>query len=175
MEYSEITKETSELRRPDGKLTFDAGNICNHYFTVDFLQSIADKYEPQIELHVAKKKIPFVNDEGTRQVPSVPNGIKIEKFVFDVFRFAENFVVWQVDRKSEFSPVKNSDSAGIDCPRIARSDVLALHKQWLLDAGAVSVDAEVEISPLLSFGGENLESLAKGKSFDHETVLNALT
>ena len=38
VEYSEITKETSELKSKDGKLTYCAGNICNHFFTRDFLK-----------------------------------------------------------------------------------------------------------------------------------------
>ena len=38
VEYSEIDKETAELRNKEGKLAYSAGNICNHFFTRDFLQ-----------------------------------------------------------------------------------------------------------------------------------------
>lgn len=91
-----------------------------------------------------------------RQVPKIPNGIKIEKFVFDVFKYSKKFVAWNVPRQWEFSPLKNSDSAGQDCPASAKRDVLELHKSWLINSGAKTINGDVEISPLRSYAGENL-------------------
>lgn len=172
VEYSEITEKTANLRDASGNLIFSAGNICNHFFTTEFLQKIAKQYEPELKLHVAKKKIPHVNDKGDLIKPSEPNGIKIEKFVFDVFQFTDKFVTWEVPRNSEFSALKNADSAKKDCPTTARKDLLRLHKTYIENAGGIVKDGvDIEISPLLSYAGENIESKVKGKKFDTTTIL----
>jgi UDP-N-acetylglucosamine/UDP-N-acetylgalactosamine diphosphorylase len=58
---------------------------------------------------VAKKKIPSVGEAA----PTKNNGIKLEKFVFDVFQFSDKFVVWECLRDEEFSPLKNAEKPGI--------------------------------------------------------------
>ncbi|XP_063234175.1 UDP-N-acetylhexosamine pyrophosphorylase [Bacillus rossius redtenbacheri] len=168
VEYSEITPMTAERCNNDGRLTFSAGSICNHFFTRQFLRHVADRHERKLRLHVAKKKIPYVDASGHRVVPDKPNGIKMEKFVFDVFPFSERFVTWEVDRTEEFSPVKNADSTGKDCPATARNDLFALHRRYLELAGGMVTETEedfvCEISPLVSYAGENLEgSVADAK------------
>ena len=169
VEYSEISEQTRNLRDTNGNLVYNAGNICNHFMTVDFLSAIYDR-EKQLSYHVAEKKIPFINDSGERIAPNSNNGIKLEKFVFDVFPFSERFCIWEVPRDLEFSPLKNSDEAKKDCPSTCRADLYAQHYSWLKNAGAVfdlkidQVDRIMfEISPLVSYNGEGLREFVSGK------------
>ncbi|KAG8518619.1 UDP-N-acetylhexosamine pyrophosphorylase-like protein 1, partial [Galemys pyrenaicus] len=173
VEYSELSPETARLRAPDGGLLYRAGNICNHFFTRGFLQLVTRELEPLLKPHVAVKKVPHVDAEGNPVKPLKPNGIKMEKFVFDVFPFAKNFVAFEVLREEEFSPLKNADSADRDTPTTARRALLAQHYRWALQAGARFLDAcgtqlpelpcppcgvdppaICEISPLVSCSGE---------------------
>ncbi|XP_076261960.1 UDP-N-acetylglucosamine pyrophosphorylase mmy [Rhynchophorus ferrugineus] len=172
VEYSEITEQTANLRDSSNNLMFRAGNICNHFFTVSFLETIIKEHEPSLKLHVAKKKIPHIDSDGNKIKPTNPNGIKVEKFVFDVFEFTNKFVTWEVPRTSEFSALKNADSAGKDCPSTARRDLLQLHKTYIENAGGnVADNADVEISSLLSYAGENLEDKVKGKTFHTQSII----
>ncbi|XP_059469141.1 UDP-N-acetylhexosamine pyrophosphorylase [Neocloeon triangulifer] len=210
VEYSEITLNTAKRRNDDGRLTFSAGNICNHFFTTEFLRNIIDNEENSLMHHVAKKKIPTVDENGKTFVPSAPNGIKMEKFVFDVFQCSKNFVVWDVVRDEEFSPLKNADGAAKDTPTTARHDLYTLHERFLRKAGAVFVNKDksiippllnglngttngqeannndiekcgmkrpevivCEISPLVSYSGENLEHFVAGKTLCQPFTLRA--
>ncbi|KAF0021920.1 hypothetical protein F2P81_025827 [Scophthalmus maximus] len=147
VEYSEIQPETAELRGPAGELVYSAGNICNHFFTRAFLQDVAEKFEGQLKQHVALKKVPFVDAQGNQVKPDKPNGIKLEKFVFDVFPFSRNFVAFEVAREEEFSPLKNADGAATDNPTTARNSLLTQHRRWAEAAGAELLDQHGNVLP----------------------------
>ncbi|KAK3509017.1 hypothetical protein QTP70_018528 [Hemibagrus guttatus] len=140
VEYSELEPETAEQRHAGGELVYNAGNICNHFFTRDFLLEVALNYQDQLKQHVAIKKVPFVDEEGNSVKPTKPNGIKMEKFVFDVFQFSKKFVAFEVLREDEFSPLKNADGAPVDTPTTVRRSLLAQHYRWALQARAVFLD-----------------------------------
>uniref|UniRef100_A0A915DK35 UDP-N-acetylglucosamine diphosphorylase n=1 Tax=Ditylenchus dipsaci TaxID=166011 RepID=A0A915DK35_9BILA len=115
VEYSEIPKEAAEKRDDNGKLYFRAGSIANHYFSLDFLKVVCANLS-FLPYHVARKKIPHIDMKtGELVVPQQPNGIKLEQFIFDSFYYSQQFLIWQVPKESEFSPLKNPNSAGVDC------------------------------------------------------------
>jgi UDP-N-acetylglucosamine/UDP-N-acetylgalactosamine diphosphorylase len=176
VEYSEISKEQAERRDPDtGNLTLRAGNIANHFYTTTFLNKV-ESFEEELAFHIARKKIPHVDLETGESVkPSKPNGMKLELFVFDVFPFTESFAVLEVERNEEFSPLKNAPGTGSDDPETSRRDLLAQHKRFLEQAGAKLKDdnVEIEISPLVSYAGEGLESV-KGKVFTKSGLVEGI-
>ncbi|KAK2594988.1 UDP-N-acetylglucosamine pyrophosphorylase [Conoideocrella luteorostrata] len=175
VEYSEIDKATAEAEDPKhpGVLKFRAANIVNHYYSFRFLESIP-QWAHKLPHHIARKKIPFADTEtGETVKPESPNGIKLEQFVFDVFPMLplEKFACMEVRREDEFSPLKNARGKGQDDPDTSRSDIMAQGQRWAAAAGATVVaDGGVEVSPLISYGGEGLEKLS-GKTITAPAVL----
>ncbi|KAF1349525.1 nucleotide-diphospho-sugar transferase [Lizonia empirigonia] len=167
VEYSEIDDETAEAKDSKNSelLKFRAANIVNHYYSYKFLENIPE-WAKKLPHHVARKKIPYVNTEtGETVKPEKPNGIKLEQFVFDCFPFLslDQFACMEVKREDEFSPLKNARGTGEDDPDTSRMDIMTQGKKWVQAAGATVVSedskAGIEVSPLISYGGEGLEFL----------------
>ncbi|CAD5218407.1 unnamed protein product [Bursaphelenchus okinawaensis] len=156
VEYSELPQELATQRTEDGKLKFRAGSIANHIFTLDFLKKVC---EVPLPYHIARKKVPYYDEEKKQQVtPTEPNGVKLERFIFDVFQASESFMVYQVERSDEFSPLKNADSVGVDCPSTCREDLKTLYRKWLQKAGIDEAEYTgfEYLTPYLTYEGEDL-------------------
>lgn len=154
VEYSEMPNTTESEVNSDGKLVYSNANILNHILRIDFIEAIAEKSLP---LHIAHKKIEYLDEHGKKIVPIKPNGYKFEYFLFDIFEMLNDMAVLEVERKEEFAPVKNSE--GEDSPKTARELILNLHKKWLINEGFDSTileEKQIEVSPLISYYGDNL-------------------
>ncbi|CAO3595550.1 unnamed protein product [Absidia cylindrospora] len=177
VEYSEIAKEISERRRPDGSLAFGAANIANHFFSTEFLERVPT-FAAQLEYHIAKKKIKYVDlQSGEQMVPQNNSGMKLECFVFDVFPYAKNLSVLEVDRKEEFSPLKNAPGSGVDCPETSRRDIIAQHARFIMKAGGNIVGdlddplVQFELSPWVSYGGEGIQDVIQNKTITLPAII----
>jgi len=143
VEYTEMTDEQCNRKGKDGQLYFLYGSPAIHVFDRAFLEREASKAMP---LHLAFKKIPYVDAKGKVVKPTEPNCYKFEKFIFDILPNAKRAAFLAFDQKDEFSPVKNAE--GPDSPATCKADMRAKWVRWLEAAGiAVSDDLPVEIDP----------------------------
>lgn len=118
-------------------------------FRMDALRKISTK---ELPWHVARKT-----------VNGVENCWKFEQFLLDAFPFLGKILPYGVEREDEFAPVKNA--TGNDSPESACKMLGTLHRYWLEQAKVnVKPGKLYEISPRLTYGGENLSQ----EVFDRE-------
>ena len=123
IEYSEITDEMAEAVDKNGELLYGESHILCNLFNVKAIERMGANPLPY---HVAYKKAKYIDKTGNLVVPDSPNAYKFEAFLFDAFGEVDDMAILRVKREEEFAPVKNSDSADVDCPRTARK----LYKQF---------------------------------------------
>ncbi len=154
VEYSDLPAELREARSPDGRLVYGAGSIAIHAFSLAFFERLGQG-TLELPYHVARKKVPYVDEAGDQVSPAEPNGVKFESFVFDGLALARRTVAMEVARNEEFAPVKNR--TGEDSPESCRAAWSALHRAWLEAAGVrVRAGAAVEVGPLLALDAAEL-------------------
>ncbi|KAM6549065.1 hypothetical protein CsatB_020741 [Cannabis sativa] len=164
VEYSELDSNlASAINQETGRLRFCWSNVCLHMFTLDFLHQVANGLEKDSIYHLAEKKVPSIHGHTT--------GYKLEQFIFDAFPYAPSTALFEVLRDEEFAPVKNANGSSFDTPDSARLLVLRLHSRWVVAAGGFLTHSVplyatgVEVSPLCSYAGENLEAICRGRTF----------
>ncbi len=176
VEYSDLPDELKYARRPDGQLVYSAGSIAIHAIEVSFLERLTGQ-GVELPCHRAVKRVECIDEAGRRVVPREPNGVRFEKFVFDLVPHARNPLVLMVERTEEFAPIKRP--SGKDSPETARRAQSNLFGDWLGRAGVeVPRDSEgnvagpLEISPLFALDAEELaERLPPGLTFRPGLVL----
>ena len=153
IEYSDLPERLAEQRRPGGGLAFAAGSIALHVFSREFVDRVAATAE--LPYHRALKRVPYVDEHGSRVDPADPNAVKFEQFIFDTLPLARRSLVLETSREGEFEPLKNAE--GPSSPRTVRQRLSDAAADVLERAGAVvsrrpdgSAAEPIELGPLVA-------------------------
>ena len=158
VEYTEIAPEQRDARDASGGLVYDAGNLAVHAFEVDFVRRVAAEADRWLPWHASAKKIPTIDSSGAPLAPDEPNGLKLERFVFDALRAAETVCIVETSR-DEYGPVKNA--TGTDSPESSRRELSQRYRRWIEAAGlrAPGPAHRIEIDESRIGGPDDLRAL----------------
>lgn len=115
VEYYELTEEMRDERDENGDYAYNFGVILNYLFSVSALERIMSH---KLSLHMVKKQISCLDENGSKIKPDKPNGYKFEQLVLDMIHELESCLPYEVVREKEFAPIKNA--TGVDSVETAR-------------------------------------------------------
>ncbi|HWG42467.1 MAG TPA: UDPGP type 1 family protein [Gemmataceae bacterium] len=163
IEYSDLPDNLAHETDENGRLRLWAGSPAIHIFDMDFLARLTEG-AGMLPFHVARKKVPCLDERGQTVQPEKENALKFERFIFDVLPLAERWLVMETSHREEFAPLKNAE--GADSPKAVEAALTNLAADWLQRAGVEVPRAAndepafpLEISPLLALDAE--ESAAR--------------
>ncbi len=116
VEYYELTEDMRYETRDDGELAYKYGVILNYLFTIEDLEK---NLENNLVVHIVKKKIPYIDENGNTVKPVTENGYKFETLVLDMIHMMDNCLAYEVVREKEFAPIKNK--TGVDSVDTAKA------------------------------------------------------
>jgi UDP-N-acetylglucosamine/UDP-N-acetylgalactosamine diphosphorylase len=176
IEYSDLPDDVAEKRDASGLLVFWAGSVAIHVFRVAFLERML-ALKDALPFHIARKKVPHINEAGQQVEPKQPNALKFERFIFDLLPHAKNPIVVEYAEHEVFAPVKNAPGADRDTPEYVQRNMMEQHRRWLTAAGTRVADGvPVEISPLWALDAEGVAARAdRPKNIDKPTYLSDAT
>jgi UDP-N-acetylglucosamine/UDP-N-acetylgalactosamine diphosphorylase len=158
IEYSDLPRDLARQTDEHGQLRLRAGSPAIHFFSVAFLERMTTNPD-SMPFHLARKKVPHLDENGREAEPAKENALKFEKFIFDVLPQAQRWTVVETSRREEFEPLKNA--TGPDSPESVKRALGRLAADWLAAAGvSVPRDAQgdpavaLEVSPLFALDRE---------------------
>ena len=116
VEYYELTDKMRNQRDENGDYAYNYGVILNYIFPVRLLVKIMNEHMP---LHIVKKAIPYMNENGEYIKPTEPNGYKFETLALDMIAYMGTCLPFEIERDREFAPIKNA--TGVDSIETARA------------------------------------------------------
>lgn len=109
VEYYELTEDMRYETRDNGELAYKYGVILNYLFNMEDLEK---NLENNLTVHIVKKKIQHLDENGNKVKPETENGYKFETLVLDMIHMMDNCLAYEVVREKEFAPIKNK--IGVD-------------------------------------------------------------
>ncbi len=165
IEYSDLPEQLARQTDENGRLRLWAGNPAIHVFDRDFLERMTQG-QGKLPFHLARKKVPYLDDSGKLVQPERENALKFETFIFDVLPQAERWLLVETTREEEFAPLKNA--TGADSPQAVAQAISNLAATWLKATGAAvphdksgNATVALEISPLLALDAQELANRLK--------------
>jgi UDP-N-acetylglucosamine/UDP-N-acetylgalactosamine diphosphorylase len=162
IEYSDLPADLARQTDERGRLRLWAGSPAIHIFDLDFLAHVTEGAS-RIPFHVARKKVPHLDEAGRPFRPEKENALKFERFIFDVLPLAERWAVVETSRREEFVPLKNA--TGSDTPEEVRQALSDLAADWLGKAGVTvprrpdgAAAVPLEVSPLFALDAAELDA-----------------
>lgn len=170
IEYSDLPDELANERKSDGSLRFLAGSIALHVLRVDFVEALNKQGDFGLPFHRAEKKVPYIDANGKRVLPTANNAVKLETFVFDALPLTDKSIIYETDRVDEFAPIKNADASGpepsLDSPVTSKKAQTERAGRWLERMGVLVtrdvagfVNAVIEISQTTAIEAEDLSGV----------------
>lgn len=115
IEYMDLTDDLANARDEKGDLAYGFGVIMNYLFSVEKLEEIVNI---KIPVHVVKKKVETIDENGVPYKPTTENGFKFEILAVDLVKLMGTVLPYEVVREKEFAPIKNK--TGVDSVESAR-------------------------------------------------------
>ena len=140
LEYTELSPEAFSEKLPDGKLKYSCGNISQFCFSLSWIKDLVRRNAHQ-ELHLARKAVSYLNEEGITLKSKKPNAWKFEYFIFDVFSQAENISVIAYPSQDVFAPLKNT--SGIHSIETVQAALLRLYKKTFQEISGCKISEDV--------------------------------
>lgn len=103
-EYYEMSDKEKEAYDEQNRLRYRYGVVLNYMFKLNELERLQDILLP---VHFVEKKFPFIDCTGKKVIPNEENGYVMEKLALDMIQLFEDVLVYEIDRKKNFAPVKN--------------------------------------------------------------------
>ncbi len=172
IEYSDLPDSVAHQTDETGNLSLWAGNLAVHLMDTSFLQRCAADAH-SLPFHVARKKVPCLDEQGQVVDPKTPNAVRFEKFIFDLLPQAKNSLVIEADPAEAFAPVKNAPHEKTDTAATAQAAILAQGAKLAEQAGLkILPGARLEINPRFALDAAELsQKVPASKSFTGDTYL----